>query len=126
METEGLKKKSKSKSKDKKEESVWVKLMPVFVTILGLIINVVLFNRQQANNDRLEFKRRLWEKRLTAYSELGDVVAKLVTTKDRVEFLKQADTFDQHYWGKLPLFEDDSLEISMKSFRFQIEDKKDG
>jgi hypothetical protein len=102
------------------------KLLPAILTVMGLAIGVWQFTNQQAFNDKMEFKRRIWEKRMEAYTQIGDVVAKIVSDRDDAKFDTLYKSFNEMYWGKIPLFEDDSVELAMKDFKYQLKDKAEG
>lgn len=109
-----------------KKETDWtdiiVKVATPLFTVIGLVIGVWKYQDEQAHNDGLEFRRKMWEKRLESYTQLGDVAAKLVTNvKNKPEFDTLSVRFDQLYWGKLPLFDDDSVELHLKQFSDEVQ-----
>ena len=105
----------------------WLQLIfPNGLTFLAIVIGVWQFTVQQGANSQEEFKRKILEKKMSAYTDLADVVAKLVTTTDTTAFRQMANTFDEHYWGKLPLVTDSLVELAAKSFRSQVIDRKNG
>ncbi len=103
-----------------------LKLSGPLLTIFGLIVGALQFTAQLSNNDKMEFKRRIWEKRLDAYMELGNLTARIVTSTHQDSIKRLSVEFEKVYWGKLPLFEDDSVERAMKRFRNEIHDKAEG
>lgn len=85
------------------------------------MLGVWQFQHQQGINDEQDFKRRIWERRLEAYMEIGSLTGKLITAKaNTVGFDSLQSRFEQVYWGKMPLFEDDSVEYRMKHFNEEL------
>ncbi|MGY2134470.1 hypothetical protein ACW9KT_19740 [Hymenobacter sp. HD11105] len=104
---------------------LWVKIAAPLLTVAGLICGVWQYQHQQAFNDAQEFRRKTWEKRLEAYTELGKVAAQLVAAApDQQRFDSLSSHFDEIYWGKLPLFDNQRVEIKLKAFNDEVQDIK--
>jgi hypothetical protein len=101
-----------------------IKIIAPLITVAGLLIGVWQFTAQQTYNDKMEFKRKVWEKRLDAYSEMADVMSKIVTEDNQFKKDSLGKKFEQLYWGKLPLFEDSLVEKSLKTFQETLQDSK--
>lgn len=53
--------------------------------------------------------------------EIGSLTGKLITAKaNTAGFDSLQSHFEQVYWGKMPLFEDDSVEYRMKHFNEEL------
>lgn len=103
-----------------------VKLLTPLIAILGLLVGIWQFNQQQTVNDKMEFKRKIWEKQLDAYSEIADLTSRLVTAKKDQKIDSLSQRFEQLYWGKLPLFEDTVVQRSLKDFYDALHDYTGG
>jgi hypothetical protein len=111
-----------------------VKVVAPILTVAGIIIGVWQFSRDQsaqlerqyaliAQNDRLEFKRKTWEKQLEVYSKIGDVVGRIAgadLSKDKL--LREVEQFDSLYWGNMIHVEDSAVEQAMIGFHVEIAD----
>jgi hypothetical protein len=102
-----------------------IKIIAPVITIAGLLVGVWQFSNQQTYNDKMEFKRKVWEKRLDAYTEIADIMSKIVTETKREKVDSLSGKFEQLYWGKLPLFEDSLVEKSLKNFQELLQDAKE-
>jgi hypothetical protein len=93
------------------------------LTATGLLIGVWQFNKQQGFNDAQEFKRKVWEKRLNAYTDIGNLTAQIAThTHDTLAMDSLTNQFEQLYWGKMPLIEEAAVEEAMKKFSEELND----
>ncbi|GAB2554950.1 hypothetical protein [Spirosoma areae] len=100
-------------------------LIKVVVPLCTVMAGVWQFQYGQNVNQEQEFKRRIWEKRLEAYSQIGDITGQLIGAASNArQFDSLSRHFSQIYWGKLPLVEDDSVEIKMKRFKEEVESFK--
>jgi len=102
------------------------KFIAPLITIGGLLIGVWEFNQQQMINDKMEFKRKIWEKRIDAYTEITGVVSEIVTEKNNHKLDSLSRRYEQLYWGKLPLFDDTLIEQSLKQFQNILHDANSG
>ncbi|WP_073107740.1 hypothetical protein [Hymenobacter daecheongensis] len=102
-----------------------MKIAAPLLTAAGLIFSVWQYQHQQAYNDAQEFRRKTWEKRLEAYTELGNLAAQLVTAAAQPQrFDSLGSRFEQVYWGKLPLFDDRGVEQKLKAFHDEVQDTR--
>ncbi len=105
----------------------WYELLLSFINALVpiavLVIGVCQFQKQQHFNKTIDFKRDLWNKKLESYTEIGELVGKIVSEKEIKQFHALKKEFEAQYWGKMILFEDPQVESSMKSFKKEVEDK---
>jgi hypothetical protein len=120
---------AKPATKPGKKKTDWLevalKVVTPLLTVAGLFIGVWQFNRQQGFNDSQEFKRKIWERRLDAYTEIGNLTASLVTsTGDTARFDSLTHRFEQLYWGRMPLIEDQTVEEAMRKFNAELYDFK--
>jgi hypothetical protein len=111
-----------------------LKIVAPLLTVVGLLIGVWQFTREQsaqlerqyqliAENDRLEFKRRVWEKQLDAYTKLSGVVGRIASgDQSKDELTKDINEFDSLYWGDMIYAEDESVEKAMIDFHVEIQD----
>ncbi|QDK77744.1 hypothetical protein EXU85_03690 [Spirosoma sp. KCTC 42546] len=111
----GTKKKRKDDQKKINHIDTYIKVAGPVLTAIGLILGAWQFQYQQGANDEQEFKRRIWEKRLDAYMTIGELTGKLIATPaPSRQFDSLQHHFEQLYWGKMPLFENDSIAYRMK------------
>jgi hypothetical protein len=133
MESSQKETKQKMSTKDKQKSNTtfvyldyFVKLITPLITIFGLLIGIWQFNRQQSFNEKLEFKRKMWEKQLDAYTQISDNVSKIIIENDRNRLDSLSRKYEELYWGKLPLFTDKNVHYSMKEFREILQDHLNG
>jgi hypothetical protein len=111
------------KSKRNDRIDTVIKITAPILTFLGLIIGIGEFNLQQSNNNKLEFKRRMWDKRFEAYSSLSDIISSIIIEKDTKSLDSLSRNFEKLYWGKLPLFSDPIVLSALSDFRNALRDK---
>ena len=76
--------------------------------------------------DALEFKRNIWKKQQEAYEDIGNAVSAVVnSTNESSSFNENVRRFQDLYWGKVVLVQDDSVEIAMIKFNAEIRDFMD-
>jgi hypothetical protein len=103
---------------------ILIKILTPIITIAGLLIGIWQFNVEQADKDKLEFKRRVWEKQLDAYTNIATITSKIVTENNKIAKDSLSREFEQLYWGKLPLFDDNSIQLSLKQFHDLLNDEE--
>ncbi|HKQ09491.1 MAG TPA: hypothetical protein VJ464_30500 [Blastocatellia bacterium] len=113
---------------------VGAKVVAPILTVVGLLIGVWQFSKEQgaqlerqykliAENDRLEFKRRLWEKQLEVYMKISNVVGKIAAEDlNKADLKKAIDQFYSLYWGDMLYVEDKAVERAMIDFHVEIQD----
>ena len=111
-----------------------LKLIAPILTIAGLLVGVWQFTEGQsaqlerqyqlaADNDRMEFKRRVWEKQQEAYMKISSVVGKIASgNQSKEELMKDITLFDSLYWGEMIYVEDEAVEKAMMDFHLGIRD----
>ena len=111
-----------------------LKIIAPILTIAGLLIGVWQFTKGQAaqlerqyqlsaENDRMEFKRRVWEKQQEAYMKISSVVGRIASGNQRKEeLIKDITAFDSLYWGEMIYVEDKAVEQAMIDFHVEIQD----
>lgn len=107
------------------------------ITALGIIIGVLEFNAGERNKitqeyaalerkDQIDFERKLWLDRVSAYHDIADIAGTLAaSTDDPVAFRKEAKKFDAAYWGLMILVEDPCIDKKMRELRFNITNFED-
>lgn len=116
---------------------LWDTICKVFgpiLTVAGLLVGIHQFNTEQANsrfreldllarNDRLEFKRKTWERQNTAYIEVAKTIGSLIAVIDQAEKRnKVAEQFETLYWGIAILNQDDTVREAIIKFRVDLHD----
>lgn len=113
---------------------VALKIVAPILTVAALLVGVWQFTREQAaqlerqyqliaENDRLEFKQRVWEKQLDTYMKISSVVGRIASrNQDKKELMKDVDQFNSLYWGDMIYVEDETVERSMIDFHVEVED----
>jgi hypothetical protein len=103
----------------------------LLIGIAGIIVGIYEFTAQQSSNDRDEFKRRMWERRLNACMEISGEIGNMINKAHASPFVpdslvKAASEFQRIYWKNLPLLEDSSMDAEIHIFRDLITDKLTG
>ncbi len=115
---------------------ITAKFIAPILTVAGILVGVWQFSTEQsaqlqrqrdqiATGDKLDFKRRIWEKQLAVYSRLSNVVGKIASARyknNKEKFGKDIDEFYGIYWGDMVYVKDDRVEQAMIDFRLEIED----
>jgi hypothetical protein len=111
-----------------------LKIIAPILTIAGLLIGVWQFTKGQsaqlerqyqlsAESDRMEFKRRVWEKQQEAYMKISSVVGRIASgNQSKEELMKDIIAFDSLYWGEMIYVEDKTVEQAMIDFHVEIQD----
>ena len=103
-----------------------IRIIGAVVTVAGVLIGIYQYSDQKAHNDELEFRRKMWEKRADAYSDIGNIVASIVTNNVDTTLQRLNTEFLKRYWGTLVLVEDSLVEQSMIKFKNEVNDKLKG
>jgi hypothetical protein len=110
-----------------------IKAATPVVAVIGLFASVLQFNCQQsaqlrrqqeatAENNRIEFNRRMWEKQLDVYMRYSRVVGKIAAGNQNEDELRQDfNEFFTLYWGEMAFFEDKAVEEASVTLRIKIE-----
>lgn len=113
---------------------VGLKIVAPILTVAALLVGVWQFTSGQAaqlerqyqliaENDRLEFKQRVWEKQLDTYMKISGVVGRIASgNQSKGELMKDIDQFNSLYWGDMIYVEDEAVEKAMIDFHVEIED----
>jgi hypothetical protein len=108
------------------------KTLDTIVKVVGLIISVATvfigiweFNRQERTTNTIEFKRKIWEKKLDAYMQLDSLTSLIANETVDTLLNREIRQLDLLYWGKLPLFDDPTVEEAVKDFRNKAKDKQE-
>jgi len=104
------------------------------VTIAALLLGVWQFNRGEQNKtklehqllserDTLEYRRKLFEERLSGYRNLADLAGRIAAHENKDKKLQALmESFLAQYWGLVILTEDKEVEKSMILFHDEIVD----
>lgn len=114
-----------------------IKIAAPIITVIGLLVGVWQFTAGQsaqlqrqsaqiAENDRLEFKRRMWEKQLDTYMKVSGAVGRIATAEDDKELRKEIANFDALYWGEMIYVQDEAVEKTMVAFHVETRDFLNG
>lgn len=100
-----------------------IKVVVPLITLTGIFVGVYQFTSQQAANDRLEFKRKLLDKRLTVYTDLCNSASKAVnSTQSDTLFSKSVTEFYTVYWGAAIFITDSVVAEAMFDFNMELQD----
>jgi hypothetical protein len=117
---------SKSQEMHSHKVDVIIKIITPLITIAGIYIGAWEFTNQQRNNDRQEFKRKIWERQLDAYTELTSLAGNILSRQDEDTAVKRlAKEFDLVSWSNISLI-DSSVEDNIIQFRDHLSDKING
>jgi hypothetical protein len=104
------------------------------VTITALLLGVWQFNRGEENKTRLEsqlqsnrdtqeYRRKLFEERLSVYRTVADLAGRIAAHENKDKKLEELiESFIAQYWGLVVLTEDKEVEKSMIRFHDEILD----
>lgn len=113
---------------------ITIKAVAPIVTVLGLFVGIWQFTRSQSaqlereyallgEKDRLEYKRRTWEKQAEVYTKVSNVVGRIASQDlTETELNKLLTEFYSLYWGDMIYVEDKKVEDAMKDFHLEIQD----
>lgn len=102
----------------------------LILIVVGHLITILIFinsNHQVKDqlriNDLNEFKRKKFERRASAYSDIANMASKIIVS---IENKKEARTliseFEKLYWAQIPFIDDAIVEEKMKLFRKDLND----
>ncbi|MNE14511.1 hypothetical protein D3C80_1073920 [compost metagenome] len=104
-----------------------LKIIGSILTAAGIIIGLWQFTEGQKQNVKIEFERRMWEKKLNTYDELAKVTGDiLIHAKDTLVFDSLFLEFDRLYYTKMVLAESDSVEKLMIRTRDELKNFRKG
>src|SRR5260370_37539061 len=113
---------------------VGMKIVAPILTVAALLVGVWQFIRGQsaqlerqyqliAENDRIEFKRKVWEKQLDVDLKISSVVGRIASgDQSKDQLTKDIDQFNSLYWGDMIYVEDQAVEKAMIDFHVEIQD----
>jgi hypothetical protein len=125
------------KETQKRSWDVAFGIVASFITALGIIVGVWEFNAGERNKitleyallerkDQIDFDRKLWLDRVSAYHDIADIAGVLAaSTDDPIVFKKQVKKFDSAYWGLMILVEDTDVDRKMRELHFTIKHFED-
>jgi|GEM_PF-3735425 len=121
------------KSKGHKKTKIWsteilAKSIPALITLLAVIIGIYKYNVQKSYESNMEFNRNLYENRIVAFEEMGELVGKIVLSaqnNDDSLFLETSESFSILHLKLIPLIIDDDVDVAMSVFINDIDDFKD-
>ncbi len=109
---------------------------PLLLTLVAICVGIVEFAYQQSQNNRDEFRRQIWGKRLTAFSEIANELANVVkvanagNTYSRDSLITAATRYDATHGKNLMFFYGLKLDTvvaeQLIAFRVKISDKING
>ena len=103
------------------------KIIAPILTLPGIVVGLWQFNYGQRQNEKIEFKRRMWEKELNTYDELAKITGEiLIHAEDSVKFDSLRMEFDRLYYTTMVLSENDSVSELMINTKRELKDFKDG
>jgi hypothetical protein len=97
----------------------WEKKVGRFLTISGTILAIITFFigiYEFRENNKQEYQRRFWEKRLEVYSNILAFAAKAATIQDQIKREEAFKEFEAMYHGSFILIADDSSALAAKNF----------
>ncbi|MEQ8626677.1 hypothetical protein [Ekhidna sp.] len=117
----------------KSKTELWIDALAPIVTVIGLIVTVILFNKEQREinhrdltskiqQELLHSKRNQWEKQQEIYARLADVVGSLASELYNKKTY-ESNTFDDFYdlfFGSIVLVEDDEVREAMNLLHLDI------
>ncbi|KAA9327253.1 hypothetical protein F0P96_18655 [Hymenobacter busanensis] len=103
---------------NKRKWEVSISIVGTVLTIASIFIGISQFNRQQNDNQVLEFKREMLKKRADTYGKICEsagILASEYTTD--TSFKKSMEDFERYYWGSLNIPPDRSVTTAVEEFR---------
>ncbi|MFD2937074.1 hypothetical protein [Spirosoma flavum] len=104
---------------------LFIKMAPIFISIIGFFWGIYQFNAQQENNAKSEFDRRMFEKTLETYADISKVVGKMTTLqlpRDSLIFDTLQKDFNERYWGVMLLVQQDPVRQALRELKGEIKD----
>jgi hypothetical protein len=110
-----------------------LKFVVAIVTVIGLMIGAWQFKKQQADlldrqyklsadNERAEFKRRMWEKQLDVYTQMNRLVGRIAAGEQtQAEVMKDIVAFEALYWGENIYVQDSVVEEEMHNMHKDLQ-----
>lgn len=92
-------------------ETLFSKYGQLLITAVGLYIGIWQLQKQQQFSNAMEFKRKLWDKKLETYNSLADITAKLSASIAKPAFDSIATLYQQTYLSATPLFNSESEQL---------------
>lgn len=97
------------------------KVFGFLLSIATVLIGVWKYTDEQSYQHDLEFKRKIWQKQLNAYTEACKYSG-LIANQPEVNFDENYSKFGGLYWGEMIMIEDDEVRDAMKEFYFAVND----
>jgi hypothetical protein len=93
--------------------------------IIGILIGVYQFNKQQSQNKTIEYRKDVWQKELAHYEKICTSTGKILTsiTPNQIDpalYKEGSKEFLIQYWGEALFYTDDSMKTKLMDFREQI------
>lgn len=115
-----------------------VKLVTTVLSIIALFVGIWQFSAQQKNitlleydliarKDSIDFRKKLWENKVSVYTAVCTTTGELLSTiDDSILFDKALFDFEKLYYGQTTFVEDTLVEDHLIDFRLACYDYKKG
>lgn len=116
---------------------IGLKVVVSIVTAVGVAVGWYQFKQQRSDllysqfklseeNDKAEFKRRVWEKQLDVYMRMTSVVGKIVADlqagdQSKDQLMKEISEFESLYWGENIYVQDELVEEEMHNMHKDLQ-----
>lgn len=107
-----------------KQES-WVSLFGHLLTAAGIVIGIWQFNKANERDDRVQFQRHMWEKKLDLYTQLTNNTADYLMASGATEIAVLDKQLDKLYFTFLFVKPSKNVEEKLIAFRAEAKDFKD-
>ena len=97
----------------------FAKITTPLIAGLGIWAGIWQFQEQQSFSESQEFKRKMWDKKLSAYTSLADVTSQLMISDGGLEFDSLGRCFQRLHYSSSPLFDSVAV-LRMTSFDEEI------
>lgn len=101
-----------------KRTDLLVKIIGVFITLLTIVIGLVQYLDKQSYENAMEFKRVMWQKQLSTYTQACKYAGLIATNPLDKDFNENIKNFGALYWGEMIMVEDSLVVKAMKEFYF--------
>lgn len=107
-----------------KDKIEWVtKIVGPIIPLIAIIAGLWQFNAGQEGNYRMEFNRRMFERKLNTYDELAKITGEIVmAADDTLKFDSLRMQFDRLYYTRMVLSENDTVSSLMIDTRNELLD----
>ena len=107
------------------KRDIIVRSIPALLTVVAIIFGIIKLSIEFSHENKLEFSRNIYENRLAAYEEIGDIIGHLIVSAENNNdslFSEYSEIFSILHLKLVPLIMDDKVDKVMGEFIQSIKD----